>query len=86
MERLLICYRFYAWAVDDDVEDIWALVQRHHGEIALHRDCIDFYIPREYESLLVLAYSELVRRADLDYVKTSWLTTKPVSDQSQTTA
>lgn len=69
MERSLICYRFYAWSTDSDVEAIWALVQRHRGEIALHRDSIDFWIPVKYESVLLLSYPELIRKPQLDYVK-----------------
>ena len=68
MERSLICYRFYPWTTDYDVEEIWALVQRHHGRINLGRDSIDYYIPSEYESVLVLAYPELIRESTLDYV------------------
>ena len=70
MERSLICYRYYAWAADYDVELVWALVQRHGGEIALHRDSVDFWIPPRFETLLVLAYPELVRTPREDYVKT----------------
>ena len=70
MERSLICYRYYAWAADYDVELVWALVQRHGGEIALHRDSIDFWIPPRFETLLVLTYPELVRQPGEDYVKT----------------
>lgn len=69
MERDLACYRFYPWTTDYDVELIWALVHRHGGEIVLGRDSIDYFIPREYESVLVLAYPELVRERTLDYVK-----------------
>ena len=68
MELSLICYRFYPWTTDYDVEEIWALVQRHNGRINLGRDSIDYYIPREYESVLVLAYPELIREGTLDYV------------------
>ena len=69
MERSLVCYRFYPWTTDYDVELIWELVHRHWGQIHLGRDSIDFYIPCEYETVLVLAYPELVRERELDYVK-----------------
>ena len=55
--------------VHNDVEEIWALVQRHGGEIALHRDRIDFWIPLEYQIVLQIAYPELVREQRLDYGK-----------------
>ena len=68
MERSLVCYRFYPWTTDYDVELIWQLVNRHEGRIVLGRDSIDFFMPREYESVLILAYPELIRERELDYV------------------
>lgn len=53
--------------VHNDVEEIWALFQRHGGEIALHRDRIDFWIPPQYEIVVRIAFPELVREPRLDY-------------------
>jgi hypothetical protein len=86
MERHLVCYRFHPRSTGYDVELIWALVQRHWGQIHLARDSIDFYIPRECESVLVIAYPLLVRRPELDYVKQYYFTTNLDCVQSQTTA
>lgn len=66
--RLLCCYRLQAWAVDYDEEEVWSLVQSHRGYLAPRADCIDFWIPAEYELLLVLKYPDLIRRPDLDYI------------------
>lgn len=68
MERDLICYRYYPWTTDYVMEDIWALVQRHGGHWDLGRDSVDFYIPKQYESLLIFAYPELIREQQLSYV------------------
>jgi hypothetical protein len=65
----VLCYRYYAWTETNyDDEDIWAFVQRHNGYISIRNDCIDFYVPREYRVLFELAYSELVRQPELDYI------------------
>ena len=69
LQRELICYRFYPWSTDYDVELIWELVNRHQGRIVLGRESIDFFIPREYESVLILAYPDLIRDRELDWVQ-----------------
>lgn len=67
-ETLLHCYRLGYGAEHYDEEAVWALVQRHGGFLSIRMDCIDFWIPRCYESLLVLAYPKLVRQPALDYL------------------
>lgn len=65
----ILCYRYYAWAeYSYDDEEIWAFVQRHGGYISIRNDCIDFYVPLEYRVLFELAYTDLVRQPELDYL------------------
>jgi hypothetical protein len=66
MQLNLVCYRFYAWTTDYDIEQIWALVQRHGGRLHLGRDSVDFWIPQHYSMVLALAYPDLVREPSLD--------------------
>jgi hypothetical protein len=51
-----------------DEEKIWAFVQQHGGHLSIRGDCIDFWIPREYQSLFVLAWSSLRRKPEFDYI------------------
>jgi len=51
-----------------DPEVIWAWVQRHAGQLSIKGDCIDFWVPVEYQSLFVLAWSQLRRRRDFDMI------------------
>lgn len=63
-----LCYRYQAWAHDWDVEAVWALVQGWGGFISIRNDCIDFWVPREQRLLFELAYPDLCRQPELDYV------------------
>jgi hypothetical protein len=51
-----------------DEEAVWAFVQRHGGHLSIKGDCIDFWIPVEYQTLFVLAWSELRRKSEFDYI------------------
>ena len=59
-EADLLCYTL-AYYIDYDEESVWSLVQRHQGHVQPGRDCYQFWIPREYQSILVLAYPKLIR-------------------------
>lgn len=66
-EPLLCCYRLDA-LMSYDEEQIWSLVQRHQGYLSIRGDCIDFWIPQQYQAVLVLAFPRLRRQWALDYV------------------
>lgn len=51
-----------------DEERVWQLVQQHQGMLSIRGDCIDFWIPRQWAALLVLAFPGLRRKPELDYV------------------
>jgi hypothetical protein len=62
----LYCYSLF-YFIDYDPEDIWELVQRHQGNIQpQHGGHYDFYIPRDYASILVLAFPLLKRQYQKD--------------------
>ena len=63
----LACYRLDAHMSLDE-EAIWAFVQRHGGHLSIKGDCIDFWIPTEYQSMFVLAWSQLRRKSEFDYI------------------
>lgn len=64
----ILCFRFHSWQSPTDEEEIWAFVQRHGGFISIRQDCIDFFIHKQYQDLLLLAWgSELTRFPLLDY-------------------
>lgn len=68
LKEILSCYCYFPWTeADHDVEEIWALFQRHGGQIALHRDRIDFWIPPQYDVIVQIAFPELLRQPELDY-------------------
>jgi hypothetical protein len=67
LDTVLRCYRL-SYRSNYDEEVVWALVQRHGGHISIRQDSIDFWIHRDFEPLLVLAFPDLERRADLDYL------------------
>jgi hypothetical protein len=54
----LLCYRLAA-RVDYDEEVIWAYVQRSGGEMIIHRDCIDFFVPLRAVTVMLCAWPEL---------------------------
>ena len=50
-----------------DPEQIWEMVQRHGGSVSyLNGGQYDYYIQREYASILVLAYPLLRRQYQKD--------------------
>lgn len=62
----LYCYSL-PYFVDYDPEDIWALVQRHEGSLSPQfGGHYEFYIPRQYASILVLAFPMLRRQYQKD--------------------
>jgi hypothetical protein len=63
----LVCYRLDS-RMNYDEEVIWAFVQRHGGQLSIRGDCIDFWIPVEYQSMFVLAWSQLRRKSEFDYI------------------
>ena len=67
VDTVLRCYRLdYRSNYDEEV--VWGLVQRHGGHISIRQDCIDFWIHRDFEELLIMAFPDLQRKPDLDYV------------------
>lgn len=67
-EVTAVCYRYQAWAHDYDSEAVWSFVQRHGGHISIRNDCIDYFVPVEYQVLFALAYPELSRQYNLDLI------------------
>lgn len=65
--RTLVCYRLNYRASYDE-EMVWSLVQRHGGHIAIRQDCIDFWLEPQWEIVLNIAFPDLVRMPDLDYI------------------
>jgi hypothetical protein len=62
----VFCYNL-AYYVPYDPESVWELVQRHNGYMSvLPAGYYEFYIPREYASLLVLAFPGLRRQYQKD--------------------
>ena len=67
IQPTLLCYRLDS-RMDLDEEAIWAFVQRHGGQLSIRGDCIDFWIPVEYQSMFALAWSGLRRKSEFDYI------------------
>lgn len=67
IEPRLCCYRLDS-RMPYDEDAVWSLVQHYGGTLSIRGDCIDFWIPREWELVLVLKYQLLTRRPDLDYL------------------
>ena len=62
----ILCYQL-AYFVLYDPEAIWELVQRHGGSVSyLNGGHYDYYIDRQYASILVLAFPELRRQYQKD--------------------
>ena len=62
----LYCYSL-PYYVDYDPESVWTLVQRHQGHLSPQfGGSYDFYIAREYASILLLAFPELRRQHQKD--------------------
>lgn len=67
IQRRLKCYRLdYRSSYDEEM--VWALVQRHGGMISIRVDSILFWIDPSWEVVLVMAFPDLERRVDLDYI------------------
>ena len=65
--RRFMCFRLRS--TDSDLQDrVWLYVERAGGHMSIRQDCIDFFVPPRAVSFLVLAYDELERRPDLDYL------------------
>jgi hypothetical protein len=65
--RTLVCYRLdYRSSYDEEM--VWSLVQRHGGHISIRQDCIDFWLEPQWEIVLNIAFPDLIRRRDLDYL------------------
>jgi len=67
-EATIVCYRYQAWTTDLDCESVWAFVQRHGGYLSIRNDCIDYFLPVEYQVLFALAFPELTRQYNLDLI------------------
>jgi len=65
-EVTAVCYRYQAWTHEYDCECVWAFVQRHGGHITVRNDCIDYFVPVQYQVLFALAWPELTRQSNLD--------------------
>ena len=64
---LIKCYRLdYRSSYDEEL--VWSLVQRHGGSICIRGGCIDFWLESSWELVLNLAFPDLIRMADLDYI------------------
>lgn len=62
----MFCYQL-PYFIDYDVESVWEMVQRHSGSVSyLNGGQYDFYIPREYASILILAFPQLRRQYQKD--------------------
>ena len=62
----LYCYSLFYFAPYDP-EDIWSLVQRHHGFISvLPGGHYEFLIPRDYSVFLIMAFPLLSRQRQKD--------------------
>jgi hypothetical protein len=63
----LHCYRLdYRASYDEEL--VWALVQRHGGHLSIGIDRIDFWIDPQWDIVLNMAFPDLVRRPELDYI------------------
>jgi hypothetical protein len=67
MTETFHCYRL-GYRSDYDEELVWALVQRHGGFLSIRVDVIDFWIHPQWETFLLMAFPDLERREDLDYI------------------
>ena len=66
-QRRLWCYRLdYRSSYDEEM--VWSLVQQHGGCISIQPDCIDFWLAPEWAVVLLMAFPDLSRRADLDWI------------------
>jgi len=62
----VFCYQLAYW-MSYDPESVWQLVQRHNGYMSvLPAGYYEFYIDRDYASILVLAFPQLRRQYQKD--------------------
>ena len=66
MRMRIICYRRYKGAFEDDYA--FQLVQKLGGWVSMRVDSIDFYVPEDRASLLLLLGSGWQRRPEVDYI------------------
>ena len=65
----ILCYQL-PYFIDYDPEEVWSLVQRNGGPVtSLPGGCYDYYIARDYASILLVAWPDLRRQ----YQKDLWL-------------
>ena len=68
IESSVRCYCL-RYSMSYDPEDVWAFVQRHNGFMDIRAGGeYWFYVYAEHESLFRIAYPELIRRPELDYI------------------
>ena len=62
----IFCYQL-PYFIEYDPEAVWSLVQLHGGSVSyLNGGCYDFYIDRQYASILILAFPQLRRQYQKD--------------------
>ena len=62
----IFCYQL-AYFHDYDPESVWEMVQRHGGSVSsLNGGQYDYYIDRQYASILILAFPLLRRQYQKD--------------------
>lgn len=67
LPRRLLCYRLRS--SDEDLRDrVWLYVERAGGHMSIAIDHIDFWVPPRAATFLMLAWEELERRPELDYL------------------
>ena len=67
IQRRLCCYRLdYRSGYDEEM--VWSLVQKYGGSISIRVDHILFWLAPEWAVVLVLAFPDLERCPELDYL------------------
>jgi len=64
----LLCYRYAPWSEDADAEAVWEFVLRHGGHVEHLTVTVDFYIPDQYASMLLIKFPGLKPIPALDYI------------------
>ena len=66
IEPDVFCYMLAYW-MSHDPERVWELVQRHSGYMSvLPAGYYEFYVDRQYASIVLLAFPELRRQYQKD--------------------
>lgn len=69
MQATYLCYAHYPFKDRHmDTEQIWSYVQRVGGWLNILVDRIEYYVPQSAELLLLIAWPQLQRLPDRDYV------------------